>query len=131
MSYKEMARRLAALEAPQWADDDVLGSSQAPKAWTHLAAWALLEHDAGDGPLPDGPSPYDRMGYLWVITTFWQRGADRFLSQTNAETALDVIVACVEYLLSEGVSRGEIRSWKTGRQVWDQVWQARHASEPI
>jgi hypothetical protein len=113
MSYKEMQRRLAALESPQFTAD-ALGAGVALRAWSQLAAWALLLHDAGGwgalDTLPEEPSPYNRIGHLWVLTHFWQRGTDRHLTGTNEEIALVVIVACVDDLLSQGMSRAEIKS---------------------
>jgi hypothetical protein len=122
-----LERRLAKLEAPQ-SSADVLAAGRAPEAWTHLARWALLLHDAGGldaaHTLPDEPNPYNRLGHLWILTHFWQRGTDAFLSETNAATALAVITYCVDDMLTNGVRRADIRSWRTGRHMWDAVQDA-------
>ena len=127
MSYKDMARRLEALETHQDATDTTQ-DGYAPVAWTHIAAWAIMQLDADDErpPLPDEPDPYDIMGHRWLITHFWQRGTDRYLSATNADRSLSVILACVDSLVRQGMPRREIRDWRTGRRVWDEVWSVRH-----
>ncbi len=134
MSYKEMERRLRALEEQQEAVSTI-HDGYAPEAWTRLAPWALMVHDVGGwdaavaaaraGTLPDEPNPYDRTsgGPLWDITTYWQRGTKRFLSGNDEQIALQVIAACVAHLLEQGMSRAEIREWHTGRQIWDEVWK--------
>ena len=140
MSTKGMERRLRALEDQQEAVSTI-HDGYAPDAWTRLAPWALLVHDVGGweaavaaaraGTLPEEPNPYGRTsgGPLWDITTYWQRGTKRFLSGRNEQIALQVIAACVASLLEQGMSRAEIRAWRTGRLIWDEVWKVCTAEE--
>ncbi len=140
MSAKGMERRLRALEDQQEAESTI-HDGYAPEAWTRLAPWALLVYDVGGweaavaaaraGTLPEEPNPYGRTsgGPLWDITTYWQRGTKRFLSGRNEQIALRVIAACVASLLGQGMSRAEIRAWRTGRMIWDEVWKVCTAEE--
>jgi hypothetical protein len=68
--------------------------------------------------VPDDASPYERIGHLWLLTHFWQRGTNRWLSGENEQTALAVILACVNRLQRQGMPRRELRDWRTGQQVW-------------
>ena len=140
MSSKQMQRRLRALEEHQEAESTI-HDGYAPDAWTRLAPWALLVHDVGGwdaavaaaraGTLPEEPNTYGRRsgGPLWDITIYWQRGTKRFLNGRNEQLALWVIAACVEHLLNQGMSRAEVREWRTGRRIWDEVWNACTAEE--
>ncbi len=136
MRYRDTERRLAALETAQ-EEVDTGNDGYAPEAWTRLAPWALLVHDAGGwdaaiaalnaGTLPKEPNPYGRLsgGPLWDITLYWQKGdTRRFLDNTAHQTALWVIAFCVSDLLEQGMSRAEIKQWRTGRMIWDAVVQA-------
>lgn len=133
MSYRDIAKRLEALEQAQIATVD---DGYAPEAWTRLAPWALLVHDVGGwdvavaaqkaGTLPTENNPYAKSsgGPLWDLCLFWQRGTRRYLNRTQEQVALRVIVYCVSDLLGQGMSRAEINEWQTGRLIWDEMWQA-------
>ena len=135
MARHDAMRRVAALEN-QHAAASTVHDGYAPEAWTRLAPWALLVHDAGvwdaavaaarAGTLPDESNPYGRSsgGPLWDITLYWQRGTLRYLNREREQLALWVIAACVTQLLEQGMSRAEIRDWRTGRRIWDEVWSA-------
>ena len=137
---KDMQRRLHALENHQEAASTI-HDGYAPDAWTRLAPWALMVHDVGGwdaavkaahaGTLPEEPNPYGRSsgGALWDITIYWQRGTRRYLNGRNEQIALQVIAACVASLLQQGMSRAEIRAWRTGRMIWDEVWKVCTAEE--
>ena len=60
---------------------------------------------------------------------YWQRGTRRSLNRTQEQDALWGIAVCVASLLEQGMSRAEVREWRTGRMIWDQVWNACTAEE--
>jgi hypothetical protein len=131
-----MERRLRALEDQQEAASTA-DDGYAPDAWTRLAPWALMVHDVGGWEaacaaahvrtLPEASNPYAGKsgGPLWDVTVYWQRGdTRRSLNRTDEQFALQVIAACVTHLLDQGMSRAEVREWRTGRMIWDAVWDA-------
>ena len=135
MSSKQMQRRLRALEDQQEATSTA-EDGYAPEAWTRLALWALLVHDVGGwdaalaaahaGTLPTDGNPYAGKsgGPLWDIGVYWQRGVQqRYPNRTQEQTTLWAIAVCVAHLLEQGMSRAEIREWRTGRLIWDEVWK--------
>ena len=137
---RDLQRRLRALESHEEATIAV-DDGYAPDAWSRLAPWALMVHDVGGwdaaveaahaGTLPADGNPYTGMsgGPLWDIGVYWQRGIRRSLNRTQEQTALWAITACVAHLLEQGMSRAEVREWRTGRRIWDEVWNACTAEE--
>ncbi len=123
MTRRNLQRRLAALETYQFVTSTT-NDGHAPAAWTRLATWACLALDDDATTVPDDVSPYERIGHLWLLTHFWQRGTNRWLSGESEQTALAVIRACVNWLQRQGMTRRELCDWRTGQQVWQQVWTA-------
>ena len=135
-----LQRRLRALESHQEATS-AADDGYAPDAWTRLAPWALLVHDVGGWDaavkaahahtLPTDGNPYAGQsgGPTWDITVYLQRGIRRHLTQAQEQTALWAITACVDHLLEQGMTRAEVRTWQTGRLIWDEVWNVCTAEE--
>ena len=137
---KDLQRCLHALESHREATS-AADDGYAPEAWTRLAPWALLVHDVGGweaavaaaraGTSPTDGNPYAGQsgGPLWDIGVYWQRGTRRSLTRTQEQTALWAVAACVAHLLEQGMSRAEVRESRTGRMIWDAVWDACTAEE--
>jgi hypothetical protein len=113
-------------------------------AWTRLAPWALMVHDAGGWEaavkaahahtLPEASNPYAGKsgGPTWDVVVYWQRGIlQRLPNRRQEQHALQVITACVAHLLEQGMSRAEIREWRTGRRIWDEVWNACYVEDQV
>ncbi len=137
MSYKEMARKLAAIEQAQQFVSPA-HDGQAPEIWPRLAQWALAVHASGgweasqaivkQGGLLAGPCPYHGNAthphvfpHAWDVQFFWRAGTHHWPTpQQQAETCW-VIADCVAQLLEQGATPDEISGWEVGRAVWSAI----------
>lgn len=136
MKYQDVERRLAALEAAQQPPEPDAG--KAPEIWPRLAQWAIAVHAAGgleaataifargdrlplDCPYQGNdthPHVYASSGDLQF---FWRAGTMVWPTREQQGQMVWWIVEYVTYLLEQGMTHAEIKSWETGRAVWDAI----------